>query len=30
LRRNGYLQKLFDFENELMDKRLSLEEGELF
>jgi len=30
LRRNGYLQKLFDFENDLMDKRLSLEEGELF
>lgn len=30
LRRNGYLQKLFDFENDLMDKRLSLGEGELF
>lgn len=30
LRRNGYLQKLFDFENELIDKRLSLEEDELF
>ena len=25
LRRNGYIQKLFDFENEIMDKRLSLE-----
>ena len=25
LRRNGYLEKLFDFENELMDKRLSME-----
>lgn len=30
LRRNGYLQKLFDFEIDLMDKRLSLGEGELF
>jgi predicted nucleotidyltransferase len=26
LRRNGYIQKLFDFTNELMDKRLSLEQ----
>ena len=25
LRRNGYIQKLFDFQNEIMDKRLSLE-----
>lgn len=25
LRRNGYIEKLFDFENDLMDKRLSLE-----
>jgi hypothetical protein len=25
LRRNGYIQKLFDFTNELMDKNLSLE-----
>ena len=24
LRRNGYIQKLFDFTNDLMDKRLSL------
>jgi len=27
LRRNGYIQKLFDFTNELMDKRLSLEQN---
>jgi hypothetical protein len=26
LRRNGYIQKLFDFTNELVDKRLSLEQ----
>ena len=26
LRRNGYIQKLFDFTNELMDKNLSLEQ----
>jgi len=26
LRRNGYIQKLFDFTNDLMDKRLSLEQ----
>jgi len=25
LRRNGYIQKLFDFQNDIMDKRLSLE-----
>jgi hypothetical protein len=25
LRRNGYIEKLYDFENELMDKRLSME-----
>jgi len=28
LRRNGYIQKLFDFENEFMDKKLSLKESE--
>jgi len=27
LRRNGYIQKLFDFQNELMDDRLSLKEA---
>jgi len=27
LRRNGYIQKLFDFTNELVDKRLSLEQN---
>lgn len=26
LRRNGYIQKLYDFENELIDKKLSLKE----
>lgn len=26
LRRNGYIQKLFDFQNELLDKKLSLSE----
>jgi hypothetical protein len=26
LRRNGYIQKLFDFKNEFMDKSLSLKE----
>ena len=26
LRRNGYIQKLFDFTNELIDNRLSLEQ----
>ena len=26
LRRNGYIQKLFDFTNELVDKNLSLEQ----
>ncbi len=25
LRRNGYIEKLFDFENELLNKRLSME-----
>ena len=25
LRRNGYIQKLFDFENNLADKKLSVE-----
>jgi len=29
LRRNGYIQKLFDFQNEIMDKRLSLEREEI-
>jgi hypothetical protein len=29
LRRNGYIQKLFDFQNEIMDKRLSLEGEEI-
>jgi hypothetical protein len=29
LRRNGYIQKLFDFENEIIDKRLSLEGEEI-
>jgi hypothetical protein len=24
LRRNGYIQKLFDFQNELVDRKLSL------
>lgn len=27
LRRNGYIQKLFDFENKLIDKKLSLKEA---
>ena len=26
LRRNGYIQKLFDFQNEYQDKKLSLKE----
>ena len=29
LRRNGYIQKLFDFKNQLIDKRLSLENEEV-
>lgn len=28
LRRNGYIQKLFDFENRLIDKKLSINEAE--
>ena len=30
LRRNGYIQKLFDFQNEYQDKKLSLKEKYLF
>jgi len=30
LRRNGYIQKLFDFQNEYQDKKLSLKERYLF
>ena len=29
LRRNGYIEKLYDFENKLMDKKLSLQEKNL-
>jgi hypothetical protein len=29
LRRNGYIQKLFDFENDIIDKKLSLETEEI-
>ena len=29
LRRNGYIEKLFDFKNKLMDKSLSLENNEV-
>lgn len=30
LRRNGYIEKLFDFQNEIMDKKLSLKEKNHF